>query len=31
MSLKVTIEGQGSFEVAKECVKKVVYKVMEES
>ena len=26
MSLKVTIEGQGSFEVAKECVKKVVYK-----
>ena len=25
MSLKVTIEGQGSFEVAKECVKKVVY------
>ena len=26
MSLKVTIEGQGSFEIAKECVKKVVYK-----
>ena len=26
MSLRVTIEGQGSFEVAKECVEKVVYK-----
>jgi len=26
MSLKVTIEGQGSFEIAKECVKKVIYK-----
>ena len=26
MSLKVTIEGQGSFEIAKECVRKVIYK-----
>lgn len=26
MSLKVTIEGQGSFEIAKECTKKVIYK-----
>ena len=26
MSLRVTIEGQGSFEVAKECVEKVIYK-----
>lgn len=26
MSLRVTIEGQGSFEIAKECVKKVIYK-----
>ena len=26
MSLKVTIEGQGSFEIAKQCVKKVIYK-----
>ena len=26
MSLKVTIEGQGSFEVAKDCVKDVTYK-----
>ena len=26
MSLRVTIEGQESFEIAKECVKKVIYK-----
>lgn len=26
MSLRVTVEGQGSFEIAKECVKKVVYR-----
>ena len=26
MSLRVTIEGQGSVEIAKECVKKVIYK-----
>lgn len=26
MSLKVTIDGAGSFEIAKECVKKVIYK-----
>lgn len=26
MSLRVTIEGQGSFEIAKECTKKVVYR-----
>lgn len=25
MSFRVTIEGQGAFEIAKECVKKVVY------
>lgn len=26
MSFRVTVEGQGSFEIAKECVKKVVYR-----
>lgn len=26
MSLRVTVEGQESFEIAKECVKKVIYK-----
>ncbi len=26
MSLRVTIEGAGSFEIAKECVKKVIYR-----